>query len=730
MKNYHNIYINTNIDRKLLCKSKYGYVNGNNQNLANRLSNSTEQFSDLSKFTHIFGFNKTYKYKDDYIIIDHLISYGCRDIELIENLECIYSTSLPYMRNLCKYLVQGTNQFNEFITTEGIPILIKALKEDFSKLGLQLLKEYSSEEIEKINNMGKKKIKKQYEEVKRGYRKKIKDFKLSRNKSTITWHERQYQQKIIELGNKILRDHNHFYLELATGAGKSYIVYKLLNVIQSHTIIIFSPRKKINSQNGNKKYLSILNDNYHIFNYSKDTNISNWLTMCKDEKKIIIACTQSQEKIYKIINNNNLCNISIWFDEAHWSIENWIHCVHSKSKQFFTKNTNKIKKRIYTSASPDKEKIELHKDIFGKLYCLIKVKELIDLKWLSPIKPRILEYDTETLNLSHWVIKEFNTTNSNFGFSFHSRDNNAFQLFYKHYQSYKNENTTIKPYLLIDNEGLNDINLKKLENIELDYDFKNDEHFECNKKSIGYVCKRYDMGYDFDKLDYLVFSDPKMSRKDIIQCIGRGTRPDGLGHNGSNLDKILNIMLPVYIDEDEGSYKNIIEVLRYLVLDLDVDILEDLIHIGAGVTFSNKKDNGIEYNGVENKSKLLDLIYQRNILERPTTKILYRFCNKYDIKTEEEYNRFKLLNPSIPLKENIYEYNGFKWQNVIDPEGKKYYREESEIEKAEDQIISMIDDEKELEDFYAEREENGWIVLNRYDHKIPPIKIGQLEHYY
>jgi len=66
----------------------------------------------------------------------------------------------------------------------------------------------------------------------------------------------------------------------------------------------------------------------------------------------------------------------------------------------------------------------------------------------------------------------------------------------------------------------------------------------------------------------------------------------------------------------------------------------------------------------------------------------------------------------------------------MDPEGEKYYREEDEIENAENQIISKIDDEEDLEEFYAEREENGWIVLNRYDPKIPPMKIGQLEHYY
>ena len=335
----------------------------------------------------------------------------------------------------------------------------------------------------------------------------------------------------------------------------------------------------------------------------------------------------------------------------------------------------------------------------------------------------------ESLNLSDWIIKEFNITKSNFGFSFHSRDNNAFNLFYQHYQNYKDKNTRIKPYLLIDNAGLCDKNKKILKTVDLDYDFRNDSNFEANQKSIGYVCKKYDMGYDFAKLDYLVFSDPKLSRKDIIQCIGRGTRPDGLGNNGTNLKKILNVMLPVYIRDNEGEYTNIIEVLRYLVLDLGIDILDSFIHKDSSAS-KDKNGKGVDYRGENNKSVLLDLIYQRNILERPTVKILYRFCQKYEIKTEEAYNHFKLLKPSIPLKDNIYEYGGFKWQNVLDPTGEIYYSEEREVENAEQTIISHILDEEDQEKFYAEREESGWIVLNQYDPKIPPMKIGQLEHYY
>jgi len=41
-------------------------------------------------------------------------------------------------------------------------------------------------------------------------------------------------------------------------------------------------------------------------------------------------------------------------------------------------------------------------------------------------------------------------------------------------------------------------------------------------------------------------------------------------------------------------------VLRYLVLDLDVDILEDFIHNGVSVSLSDKKGKDVKYSGEKN----------------------------------------------------------------------------------------------------------------------------------
>ena len=83
------------------------------------------------------------------------------------------------------------------------------------------------------------------------------------------------------------------------------------------------------------------------------------------------------------------------------------------------------------------------------------------------------------------------------------------------------------------------------------------------------------MGYDFNKIDFICLSDPKLSLQDIIQCIGRGIRPDALGQYGSNKEKILVISLPVYIDENgDNKYEKIIEVLKYLLYDIEISFEE------------------------------------------------------------------------------------------------------------------------------------------------------------
>jgi hypothetical protein len=327
------------------------------------------------------------------------------------------------------------------------------------------------------------------------------------------WNERDYQTTIINFSKNEFLLKNKLYIELPTGGGKSYIVYNLLKYLKSDFIIILSPRKIVNLQNILQKYLQILKDNYIIFNYSSDNNFNNFLL--NKNKKIVICCTQSITKIYEKIILNNITNITIWFDEAHWGIEEWIDNLYNdRISQFWLLNNKHIKNRIFTSASPNKLIINQNENIFGKLYSPIKVRELIDLNWLSRIKPYVYSENKENVNNINYIICDFHEKNRKFGFSFHNQQKNAFNLFYKHYIEYKSNKTHIKPFLLVSNK----FTIKKepkLQEIELEYNYRDIKTYENTVYSIGYVVAKYSMGYDFHKIDFIYLSDPKLSIQDI-----------------------------------------------------------------------------------------------------------------------------------------------------------------------------------------------------------------------
>ena len=743
-----NVYLKENEDWQN--KIKYGYVNGNSENLVQRLADSREEHSERSEFINIYTFKKTdsYMLSNTIIQIDKIISNYCSDIGKLEIIEDIYNIKLPLMCELNKYLVKSkTKQTNEFVYKDGIPLLIRVLKEEFPKLGLELVKEYSSEEIQKINNDTVVREREQFEEE---YNKQLMELKALprrpncddgvRLKEETKWFEREYQRTIIKYGLETLSKLHKFYLELATGGGKSYIIYKILSQIKPNTIVIFSPRKNINKQNCSDKYLCLLNDEYLVYNCSESIHFDNFKTECckQNKKMMIVACPQkSHEKVYDIIQEYNLNDIFIWFDEAHNTIEKWVNKIEDRYVNFFLCDNERINNRIFTSASPDKKHIETHTEIFGEHYLPVKVKQLIHLKWLCDINCKVLEYDILNLNLLNWILNGFIQNNKSFGFSFHSRDNNAFNLFHKHYELYKKSNTEIKPYLLINDKGLNESNRVKLNLVDLEYDFRNDKHFEndikipyVKPKNMAYVVKQYDMGYDFKELDYIVITDTKSSYKDIIQCIGRGTRSDKKGENGKNCDKNLLVMLPTYVkEEDNNEYKNIIEVLRYLILDLDIDIMKELIYSDCS---SDSKDTiGVEYKGKgENTSKLLDLLYANNILKQLNTKTLVKCCVQHNIKTEQDYYKFKRENPSLHIKSNLYEYPGFYWKNVVDPNNEIYYTSKLECIKSKEKIIKHSEalEDDEYEEFMNDIDDNGWIELNKHDPKIPPYR--DLDKYY
>ena len=101
---------------------------------------------------------------------------------------------------------------------------------------------------------------------------------------------------------------------------------------------------------------------------------------------------------------------------------------------------------------------------------------------------------------------------------------------------------------------------------------------------MAYVVKKFSMGYDFEGISYIIFTDAKTAYEDIIQSIGRGTRSDK-GELGTNVDKKLIVDIPIYLDDEEDEeeykyeYKKLTQVLRFLMFDLELkwyDILKKI----------------------------------------------------------------------------------------------------------------------------------------------------------
>lgn len=520
----------------------------------------------------------------------------------------------------------------------------------------------------------------------------------TKSESIDTFNDRQYQQDIIRVGYEILMILFKFYLELATGGGKSVIVFNIIKKIKPDTIVIFTPRKNINKQNISKKYLSILGDDYNVYDNNSGKCFDNFY---KKGKNIIVACIQSYEKIYEYLNKYEMEDVFVWFDETHWMVENWTNIKNDGNTiiQYFLKSPS-IKYRMFTSASPNHDLIKRNESIFGQLYSPIKVKQLIKDKWLCPILPHIFETNSKNANVIQYCLQHFTKFQKSWGFSFHNNCINAGALFRIHYELYKNKSTTIKPFIDVSTKELD------LSDIRLEYDYTDIDVFENIKNSMAYVVQKYSMGYDFEKIDYLTFCDPKSSYKDIIQCIGRGTRPDKLGENGTNLEKRLHIMLPIYMDQmemDKSPYETISEVLRYLIYDIELDPIED-IEFGE----ANKMGGaviGTDYRGGDDtRAILLDLLKggKYSSIKKPD---LIQILKDKDVHDNSSYYRLKENRPDLELPELFSAFPDFTFEETYD--NSPYYSKQECIDKIknimEDKNIEEGDiDDDDIDDYYNE----------------------------
>lgn len=746
---------------------KYGITKCYN----NRLTDSHEEHITLKEFTHLFKLsnnNKIYKY------VDNFISILSRDHKLIKQIENIKNLNLKNLYLISDFLVnEGGGR--EFIEKEGVDILLNIVKNDFMKLGIKIIKEFTIEEIEEINVKRKKEYKKYINKYKKTKVKVFLDF-ISKLKVYIP---RDYQKVIINEGIKFLLELLSIYIILPTGGGKSFIVYNIINKIKPNLVIIFSPRKNINIQNIGDKYTSILDDKYETHNLSGKNKDSINKVLVKKTNRIVVCCSQSFKKMYKCLTKKEIDishnNTIVWFDEAHWGFEEWFNINNIKKyktdkiKQYWFENKTFIKHRIFTSASPNSNILEKYNTKFGKIIDNIKVNQLIIDKWLCPLKSYIFDVDLniEDVDILEIVLTEFKNNDKNQGFCFHNKQKNAFNLFYKHIYLFIRGKTNIKPFLLISekyaNKNINDEDtdegddidilnivkegkkskdpeikeiIQKMEKLKkdlidknLNYDFQSEEDYRKSKIQIAYVVKKYSLGYDNKYIDFIACIDRKSSSQDITQTLGRGLRSDNLGDLGKNRDKELLVLIPIFIDQTDNQFEleynkksllKIKEVLQYLLFDIKLDFNDLFIKSNKKQKSKKKKKkfNALRYEGTEEmRMQLLKLI--NTIPKMKTYPKIIELMQYNKINSKEKYLKFRENNKTFLLPENLKTmFKEFCWYNTYnDEEKKQFYTKKECIEK-----IKEIKNNSDIYNEDIEYEEDNDIInefLNSIDNKIP-----------
>ena len=100
---------------------------------------------------------------------------------------------------------------------------------------------------------------------------------------------------------------------------------------------------------------------------------------------------------------------------------------------------------------------------------------------------------------------------------------------------------------------------------------------------------------------------------------------------------------------------------------------------------------------------------------------LIEFCINHNIQNQEDYNEFKKLNPYLKLKDNIYDYNDFKWKPIVDPNSEKYYSSIEECENKKEELFNRLESEKDEDEMDEIYENEDFLYLNKHhDKKFPP----------
>ncbi len=504
--------------------------------------------------------------------------------------------------------------------------------------------------------------------------------KLNGKKTKLTpYTPREHQKKALVDATQhfVTNKQTRGKLIFPCGAGKSLTGYWIIRELNPKSTIIAVPSLSLVKQtlevylremaaNGTKvKWLCICSDegigrnddvafftdNLGVPCQTDPTYIENWLKDNKDENKVIFTTYQSGRIIAELSKKLKMTFDVGIFDEAHKT-------VGADTKLFshllFEKNIN-ISKRVFMTAterfyagSRDDIISMDDEDIYGETFTQMSFKEAIELELLTDYKvitidvkkSEIAEFikdnnlvqlnskwkkETEARSLASMLalrkaMKQFNIKNA---VSFHSSIEKATRS--KDLQKYITDTYNYQPIDTYTVSG------------KIPTTKRNDIVQEFAKSPIALITNARCLteGVDVPNIDCIVFADPRKSRVDIVQALGRALRKK----EGKDWGYVI---LPVVYDEETGEIDNdnfneILSIVRGLAAN-DERIIEYFKDKSLGE--GSKESSG----GAELFTMISETLSESDLAEQLSIKIWEKLSRFNWLPFEEAREYIRSLN--------------------------------------------------------------------------------------
>ena len=475
-------------------------------------------------------------------------------------------------------------------------------------------------------------------------------------------------------------------LILPCGAGKTFTALWIKEELKSNKTLILVPSLALLRQIKNEwskqrktqyKYLcvcsekdidkdnsdSIVTHTYEIGgNVTTDSNeIYSFLNQDFQEK-VIFSTYQSLPAIIDSIKNTEIKFDFVFCDEAHKTAgisKGVFGLIHDNEKV-------PAKRRLYATATPRIVKESLKKKLgddlkythdmndpqkFGEEFYRMSFKDAIDenilvdykivaigvndLQLASYLKERRYVGDNISIDevannyaLDFVMSKYF----ANHALTFHSRVKLAKEFATRHSKLFK-ETTSFTV------DGTQPTSIRN----QILNEFKNSE------KAIISNARCLTEGVDVPTIDLVYFSDPKNSKVDIIQAVGRALRK-------KEGKKLGYIVIPIYHSDNkevensisQGSFKNLLQVIRSLC-DQDERLQDEINSIAFGKGKKGSKKIDIISSFDEEIESLHLIGFEEKLRESLFDQIIYKTSNNWDIWFLELKNYLE-TNSDYPSK--------------------------------------------------------------------------------